>query len=139
MPVEGLNMSHAEYFEKKKGIVLEFPNVTPLLKVYGRNKSTIYFPAELVCGNQFDMELKAQLPTITSFMPKERNDAIDEMKRYLKAGAQKSKNLSGLLPAIGIVLAEDRVNVPVDVLPLPDILLSGVSVPKSRGSNWAPM
>lgn len=139
MPIEGLNMSHAEYFEKRKGISLEYPNVIPLLQVYGRNKSTIYFPAEMVCGNQFDVELKALLPTITSFMPKERNDAIDEMKRYLKAGAQKSKNLSGLLPAIGIVLAEDRVNVSVDVLPLPDIILSGIGVPKGRGANWAPM
>ena len=139
MPVEGLNMSHAEYFEKKKGITLEYPNVVPLLQVYGRNKSTIFFPAELVCGNQVDNELKAQLPAITSFMPKERNEAIDEMKRYLKAGAQKSKNLSGLLPAVGIVLAEDRVNVSVDVLPLPAIMLSGIQVPKNRGSNWAPL
>ena len=29
LPVEGLGMSHAEYFEKRKGRKLEFPNARP--------------------------------------------------------------------------------------------------------------
>jgi len=47
----------AEYFEKKKGMKLKYPNAKPLVAVLGRNKSTIYLPAELVCGNEIEARI----------------------------------------------------------------------------------
>eukprot|EP00957_Ditylum_brightwellii_P209374 15361472-Ditylum_brightwellii.AAC.1 len=46
LPVEGQNMSHAEYFQQRKGITLEYPNAKPMVAVLGRNQSKIYLPAE---------------------------------------------------------------------------------------------
>jgi len=141
MPVSNSDppMSHAEYFSKKKGINLEHPEAAPLIAVLGRNQSTIYLPAEVVCGNELDIKVQSRLPTIASFKPAERNDAIEEMKRFLRPGAQKTKGPGGgLLPALGIVLGEDRIMVKVDCLPLPTIIAAGVRVPNHKGKNWAP-
>ena len=139
MPIPGSKMSHTEYFKEKKGIVLEFPNARPLLAVLGRNQSTIHLPAELVCGNELDSKLQCQLPMIASFKPIQRNEAIEEMKRYLRPGGQKTKRSGGgLLPALGIVLSEDRVKLAVDCLPLPTIIAAGVHISSKKGKNWAP-
>jgi hypothetical protein len=91
LPVQGLNMNHAEYFEKKKGMKLKYPNAKPLVAVLGRNKSTIYLPAELVCGNELEPKIKQKLPSIASFEPEDRNKAIEEINRYLIPGAQKNQ------------------------------------------------
>ena len=140
IPVAGLGISHAEYFEKNKGIKLDYPNVRPVLAVLGRHNSTIYFPAELVCGNELEPKLKMQLPSISSFTPRERHDAIEEMKRFLKPGGQKTKGAGGgLLPALGIVLGEERMSVPVRVMALPTIIAAGVRVPERNGKMWAPL
>jgi len=139
-PVDGLGMSHADYFTKKKKITLKYPNAKPLVAVLGRNQSTIYLPAELVCGNELEPRLKMQLPSIASFKPAERHAAIEEMKRFLKPGAQKTKGVGGgLLPALGIVLGNERVEVPIEVLPLPIIMAAGVRVPERQGGMWAPI
>lgn len=140
MPVAGLGISHAQYFEEKKGIVLRYPNIRPVLAVLGRHNSTIYLPAELVCGNELEPKLKMQLPSISSFTPMQRHQAIEEMKRFLKPGAQKTKGVGGgLLPALGIVLGEERMTVPVRVMALPTIIAAGVRVPERNGKMWAPL
>jgi len=140
LPVEGLGMSHAEYFEIKKKIKLKYPNAKPIVKVLGRNNSAIYLPAELVCGNELDAKLKMKLPLIASFKPDERNRAIDEIRRYLIPGAQKTKGVGGgLLPATGIILGEDRLTVPVTMMPLPMIIAAGVQVSERQAGMWAPI
>lgn len=63
MPVEGLGMTHAEYFKKKKDyegkpVKLLYPNATPLVAVLGRQNKTIYLPAELVCANELDAKIR---------------------------------------------------------------------------------
>ena len=140
LPVEGLNMSHADYFEKKKKIKLKYPNATPIISVLGRNNSTIHLPAELVCGNELEPRLKAKLPLIASFKPDERNRAIDDIRRYLIPGAQKTKGVGGgLLPALGIVLGEKRLTVPVTIMQLPMIIAAGVQVSERQAGMWAPV
>jgi len=140
LPVEGLGISHAEYFTKRKNIALKYPNSPPVVAVLGRNNSTIHLPAELVCFNELDPFVKQQLPLIASFKPKERHEAIEEMKRYLTPGAQKTKGTGGgLLPAIGLVLQDKRVKCQVEVLPLPLIKAAGLEIPKDKGSMWAPV
>ena len=140
MPVEGLGMNHAEYFHKKKGIKLRYPNVRPVIAVSGRHNSTIYLPAELVCGNELEAKLKMQLPSISSFKPKDRHDAIEEMKRFLRPGGQKTRGTGGgLLPALGIALGEERMSVPVRIMALPAIIAAGVKVPERNGKMWAPL
>jgi len=140
LPVEGLGISHAEYFTKRKKIALAFPNAKPIVAVLGRNNSTIHLPAELVCFNELDPFVKQQLPTIASFKPPERHEAIEEMKRYLTPGAQKTKGAGGgLLPAIGLVLSDERVKCQVEVLPLPLIKAAGLEIPKDKGMMWAPI
>ena len=69
MPVEGLGMSHAEYFERRKGIKLKHPNATPMIAVLGRRNQTIYLPPELVAGNELERGVKERLPMIASFKP----------------------------------------------------------------------
>lgn len=140
MPVEGQGMSHEQYFLKRKSITLEYPNAKPLVQVLGRNNSKIYLPAELVCGNELEPFLKMQLPMIASFKPPERHRAIEEVKRYLKPGAQKTRGPGGgLLPALGIVLKDDRMTVKVDVMPLPMIVAAGVRIPEKSAGMWAPI
>eukprot|EP00934_Nitzschia_sp_Nitz4_P001230 Nitzschia sp. Nitz4//scaffold129_size63868//31071//34237//NITZ4_006199-RA/size63868-augustus-gene-0.56-mRNA-1//-1//CDS//3329534905//1230//frame0 len=139
MPVEGLGMSHAQYFEKRKSIKLKYPSAAPMLAVMGRKDQTIYLPAELVCKNELDSSVKEQLPMIASFTPPTRNDAIDKIRAYLIPGAQTSKGAGGLLPAVGVQLLGGRLGVKAQVLPLPQIMAAGVPVPKHRGENWAPV
>merc|ERR1712127_916932 len=70
----------------------------------------------------------------------QRHAAIEEMKRFLKPGAQKTKGVGGgLLPALGIVLGEERMTVPVRVMALPTIIAAGVRVPERNGKMWAPI
>ena len=139
MIIPTLNISHAEYFQKKKGIELKFPNAKPMIKTWGRNKSSIYLPAELVCGNELDSKARSILPLVASFAPKERNDAINEMKRYLQPGGQKTKGSGGgFLPALGIILREERLHVKMRHLSLPSIIAAGLShtIPTHKKNNW---
>lgn len=140
LPIEGQGISHADYFINKKKIPLKYPDARPIVAVLGRNNSKIYLPAELVCVNELDPAVKQKLPMIASFRPKERHDAIEEMKRYLTPGAQKTKGAGGgLLPALGIVLQDSRVKVDVEVLPLPLMKAAGMVIPKEKGNMWAPL
>lgn len=139
LPIPDTKMSHADYFSKKKKLKLEHPKATPMVAVLGRNNSVIYLPPEMVCMNDLDPLMKMQLPLIASYPPKERSDAIDEMKRYLVPRAQKTKGVGGgLLPAVGIVLKDARLKVKVDCLPLPVMKAAGVLIPKEKGAMWAP-
>jgi len=133
------NISHTEYFKSKK-IILKYPDARPIVAVQGRRNQTIYFPAEMIAGNELDSRVKEKLPIIASFKPDQRNAALDKVCKYLTPGAQTSKNAGGLLPALGITLATDgRIQAKARVLPVPIILAAGVSVPPDKGENWAPL
>jgi PAZ domain. len=138
--VQGCDMSHTEYFKKRKGIDLIYPNVAPMVVVLGRNNKIMHLPAEVVCANDFDRSIKQQLPIIASFQPKERNEAIEEMRKYLIPGGQKTKGFGGgLLPSLGIILEDSRVKVQAEVLPLPLLSAAGITIPKEKSQMWAPM
>jgi len=139
MPVSGLGMSHAEYFEKRKNIKLKYPNFKPLIAVLGRANQVVYFPAELVAGNELEPRLRQRLPMIASYKPETRNAAIEKIRSYLIPGGQKTKGAGGLLPALGIQLADGRLSAKAQVMPIPMIMAAGVQVPSSRGENWSSM
>jgi hypothetical protein len=130
-------MTHADYF-KKKGVVLEYPDATPMIEVPGRRDQKIYLPPELVMANELDPKVREQLPQIASFEPKVRNEAIEKIKNFLVPGAQKTKNAGGLLPAIGIILTNERLSVEAKVLAIPYLVAGGIPVPESSGQNWGP-
>lgn len=139
MPIEGLNMSHADYFKQRKGIDLTYPDIKLMVAVEGRRNSTIFVPPELVCGTEVDLQLKRELPMLTSYKPKIRSSAIDDIRRYLIPGAQKTKGVGGgLLPALGIVLKEDRLAVKAETFSMPEILAAGIRIPSHKAQNWAP-
>ena len=138
LPIPGKNISHAEYFAQRKGIHLRFPNATPMIEVLGRNDSSIYLPAELVCANELEPHLKSKLPMIASWTPDVRHAAIEEIRRYLIPGEQKSRGGGDLLPALGFTLKDSRVRVGVTKLPLPVMSAAGVKIPASAGGMWAP-
>jgi hypothetical protein len=139
LPVEGLGMTHAQYFAERKSINLKYPNFRPIIAVLGRRNQTIYLPAELVSGNELEPRVKQQLPMIASHKPEARNAAIDKIRSYLVPGTQKSKGSGGLLPSIGVLLADGRLASKAVVLPVPMMVAAGVQVPSSRAENWAPM
>jgi hypothetical protein len=136
MLVGSLGISHTKYFEERKHYTLDFPSARPMVAVRGRHNKIIHLPAETLCANELDDELKMKLPQITSFKPDHRSEAIDQIKRFLIPGAQKSKSISGLLPAIGIILSDERLRVPAEVLPAPIIEAAGIYVDPLR-PNWA--
>jgi hypothetical protein len=139
LPIEGLGISHADYFLKRKNIALKYPDARPMIAVLGRRNQTIYLPAELVAGNELERRVKEQLPMIASYKPEARNAAIDKIRSYLIPGAQKTKGAGGLLPALGVMLRDDRLKVKAQVLPIPMMMAAGVTIPKERSENWAPM
>jgi hypothetical protein len=138
LEIPELRMSHAEYFEKRKGQKLQYPDARPLIVVIGRRDQRIHLPAELVAGNELEARVKEQLPKIASYAPEARNEAIDLIKSYLIPGAQKTKGAGGLLPALGITLHEERLKTKATVLPVPIIISRGVQVPRNK-DNWTPM
>ncbi len=140
LPVEGQNMSHADYFINRKKIPLKYPEARPIVAVLGRNNSKIHLPAELVCVNELDPMVKQKLPMIASFPPNDRHEAIEEIKRYLTPGGQKTKGVGGgLLPALGIIIQDRRIEVSCEVLPLPLMKAAGMTIPPEKGSMWAPL
>ena len=140
LPVEGLGMSHADYFAKRKNRPLQYPNARPIVAVLGRNNSKIHFPAEFVCVNELEPFVKRQLPLIASFKPEVRHSAIEEIRRFLTPGAQKTRGVGGgLLPALGIVVKDQRIKVGVEVLPLPIMLAAGMTVSQRHSKNWEPI
>ena len=83
-------------------------------------------PAEVVCANELEPTLKIKLPSIASFTPQVRHEGIEEMRRYLKLGAQKTKGMGGgLLLALGFRLSDVRMKVNVLRLALLEILVAG--------------
>ena len=139
LPVADLGMSHTTYYKERKNVILEFPAARPMIAVLGRNKRIIHLPPEIVCANELDDDVRSQLPQIASIKPDRRNDAIEAAKRFLIPGAQKSKGMSGLLPALGIVLSDTRLSAQAEVLPLPMMLSCGQRINETLGkSTWAP-
>ena len=110
-----------------------------MVVVAGRNNSKIYLPAELICGNELDAQLKMKLPSIASFTPQVRYDGIQEIRRYLIPHAQKTRGASGLLTSLGFGLADELINVKVVKLELPIISAAGLRIPDKMGGMWAPM
>ena len=135
LPIEGLGISHADYFKERKGIDLTYPDVRLMAAVEGRRKSTIFIPPELVCGTEIDAQLKRELPTLTSYKPKVRSTAIDEIRRYLVPEAQKTKEAGGLLPALRIVLKDDRLAVKAETLPIPLIMAARIQIPSHKAQK----
>ncbi len=136
--IPGTNTSHTQYFATRKKMKLKFPSAKPMVVVQGRNQSNIFLPAELVTGNELDPEVKERLPMIAGFNPEERNQAIDIIRGYLIPGAQTTRGAGGLLPALGIAL-QSSIAATCKVMPVPSIIAAGVSVPKEKADNWAPV
>jgi len=136
MPVQGLGMSHAEYFERRKDIKLKYPHATPMIAVLGRRNNTIFLPPELVSGNELERRVKEHLPIIASFSPEQKNAAIDKIRAYLVPG-KKSSGLAGLLPALGIQLADERLSAKAEVLQVPRMMAAGIEIPRAKANNWA--
>jgi hypothetical protein len=137
--IENLNMSHTEYFQRRKNVRLKYPGAKPLVQVLGRHDEAIFLPAELVARNELDTKVREQLPQVASFKPEQRYDAIDKIRRFLVPGAQQTRGAGGLLPAIGIVLDDALVQCQASVLPVPIMLVNNVAVPQSNAENWAPL
>jgi hypothetical protein len=139
LPVGDLGMSHTVYFRDRKKHTLQYPSAKPMLAVLGRNKSIIHLPPEIVCANDLDEEVKMQLPQIASFNPDVRSGAIETIKKFLIPGAQSSKNAGGLLPALGIVLDDQRLKVPAEVMAIPVLVSHGMRLSIPAGKNqWTP-
>ena len=132
LPIPGTRTSHAAYF-RTKGVQLEFPNATPMVTVMGRRNENIFLPAELVTGNELDPSVKEKLPLLASFKPDRRRQEIESVSRFLVPGAQSTRGRSGLLPALGINLATERVKVAAAVIPAPRLIVAGIEV---SGSNF---
>jgi len=138
--IEGKGMSHADYFQNKKGIALEYPDAVPMITVIGRSGNDIHLPPELVCGNELDPQIKMKLPLFASFKPEQRTEAMKVIKNFLIPGAQTTREQGGgLLPAIGLRVRDETVSVPVEMIPLPLIMVAGVPLPSSESVKkfWA--
>lgn len=131
-------MSHAEYFKSRKGTHLHFPSARPLVEVQGRRNESIFFPAELVCGNELDPSVREHLPRIASYTPRERSEAVDEMMTFVGENDQ-------LLASCGIMLGrvvKDGVTkakflpAKATVMSAPQLRAAGVKVPARYKDNW---
>ena len=132
LPIPGKPISHAEYFAKK-GVKLNYPKACPIVVAVDRKDRKLFFPAELVMGDELDDRVKRQLPKIASFMPDRRNRAINKIKDYLTPGAK------GLLPAIGVVLKAERIVAKASVLPVPSLVAAGIPIPDRSAEFWTPV
>ncbi|GKY93658.1 hypothetical protein MPSEU_000333200 [Mayamaea pseudoterrestris] len=130
--IPGTRTTHAAYF-RSKGVQLVHPNAIPMVTVPGRRNENIFLPPELITGNELDATVKERLPQIASFKPERRREEIDAISRFLIPGAQSTRNRSGLLPAIGINLADRRLVVSATVVPAPQLIVAGIEV---SGSNF---
>jgi hypothetical protein len=135
LPIPGKGISHAEYF-KRKNIVLKHPAAFPMIVVIGRREQDIHLPAELVAGNELDERVKQQLPKIASFPPETRNAAIEKIQTYLTPGSSKGK---ALLPALGIILKDQRISAAARVLSVPRLIAAGLDIPQRSAEFWAPL
>lgn len=102
-----------------------------MVKVLGRQNDHIFFPPELVAGNDLGQSVREMLPLIASYPPEKRNAAIEKLRRYLKPGAQRGRGAAGILPAIGITLTDTRMAVRAEVMQAPALMAAGVRVPAS--------
>lgn len=78
------------------------------------------------------------LPIVASFKPDVRNKALEKIKTFLIPGTQTSTG-GTLLPAIGIILEQNRLMAKAQVLTLPDLIAAGTKIPQKNGENWAPL
>ena len=143
LAVEGLGISHALYFQQRKNVFLKHPNAMLMVEVLNRQKQRIYLPPELVCDVELDSHVKAQLPKIAGFNPKERFEAVHQiMNDYLKPkNVSKKMAGEGLLAACGVTLLSRDTKATtiaprVAVMPVPRLLAAGVEVPRESVENW---
>jgi hypothetical protein len=131
LPLGDKAMSHAAYF-KSKGITLEFPHCPPMIEVKGRRDMSIFLPPELVFEYELDPRTRMKLPQIASFDPPSRHEAINKALQDLTPSRLvltpgKNKSIGGsLLPALGVVLKDSRVNLKTMSLPFPDLIAPNV-------------
>jgi hypothetical protein len=138
--VQGLGVTHTEYFSQRKRITLEHPTAF-MVEVLGRRRESIFFPAELVCGNELDSRIREKLPMIASYNPEKRHAAVDEILKFLGVGSA-----GDTLALCGILLQTDAttgkaktLNAPATVLSLPQLIVAGVRVPPERKDDWGPV
>jgi hypothetical protein len=158
LPIPGKKISHEQYFASK-GIKLKYPNEKPMIVVEGRQKQSIFLPPELVAvssfhhfsalfkisnrrhiyqGNELDPKVREMLPQVASFKPEQRNIAIEKVKTFLIPASQTSTG-GALLPALGIVLKSDRLQVDAEVMPSPELIAAGIKVSREKVENFAPV
>lgn len=137
LPLGDKKMSHTAYFESK-GIKLEFPSCPPMVEVKGRRDMSIFLPPELVFEYELDPKTRMKLPQITSFDPPSRHTAINKALQdlapthiILTPGTNRSIGGS-LLPALGIVLKDSRVNLKTLSLPFPSLVAPNVELFKNE-------
>ncbi|CAJ1932904.1 unnamed protein product [Cylindrotheca closterium] len=135
LAIENLGINHAEYFQQRKGRRLVFPKFKPMVRVLGRRDEVIHLPAELVCGNELDTDIKRKLPMIANFPPDVRNEAIKMVRGFLVPGGTGKQ---GILPGLGIQITGDRFTSRATVLPLPMVVAAGVRIPEDKKNMWAP-
>lgn len=79
------------------------------------------------------------LPQIASYAPSKRYKALEKVKEFLRPGAQRSRGREGLLPALGIILKDEKHLVRARVLRVPELVAAGVPIPKDKSEMWAPV
>lgn len=100
IPIPGKDLSHADYFRQRKGVVLQHPIATRMVAVLGRREQVICLPAELVCGNELDPSVRQALPKVARFDPPTRHAAIERIKEFLVPGAQRSSTYGDSYPRL---------------------------------------
>jgi len=134
LKVPGKNMSHTAYFAQQKKIKLKYPSDSVMIEAQGR-KGKIYFPSELLCSLELSEDVRSKLPMIAGFSPNERVDAMREIKNFLVPGAQRTRGISGLMPALGVAL-RNPICPQAMVLSIGRLNCAGVNV--SGRAGWAP-
>lgn len=134
--VDGIGISHTAYFRERKDTMLKYPGCVPMVAVLGRRNQTIFLPPELIAFNELHPHVKQKLPSIASFPPEDRNKCIEKIRQFLIPGAQRSRGISGLLPALGITLKNDRLSAKAEVLAMPTLFAAGLRLPNDQGENW---
>ena len=77
-----------------------------------------------------------QLPKIAAFPANKRFEAIQEIRRYLIPGAQKTRGPGGgLLTALGSQVKDNPLKLQAETYPTPYIAAAGISIPKGK-STW---
>lgn len=110
-----------------------------MIVVQGRQNKPIYLPPEFVSSTELDPRVREMLPLIASYEPSKRYSALEKVKEFLRPGAQRTRGREGLLPALGIILKEEKHFVAANVLRVPELIAAGVPIPRDKSEMWAPV